>query len=188
MNLIAKDNDIAIRQMEETAEDLKLYLKWMTDPETMKYWEGMTKQYNYDMVVQEYKNSTLEGVTRCIIEYGGEAIGFCQFCTLDAQSYDVEPTDYCRFVKKSETAYGIDIFLGEVRYRDRGIGTRCMRLLIQALFEDYRADVIMIDPKVHNARAIACYHKCGFTDCFVAPGRELQDGVYHDSLIMSIRM
>ncbi|MCI8799510.1 MAG: GNAT family N-acetyltransferase [Lachnospiraceae bacterium] len=47
--------------------------------------------------------------------------------------------------------------------------------------------VLMIDPKIHNARAIRCYHKCGFRDLFVVPERELQDGIYHDSLIMGIR-
>ncbi|HIT07539.1 MAG TPA: hypothetical protein IAB55_00440 [Candidatus Merdivicinus faecavium] len=32
-----------------------------------------------------------------------------------------------------------------------------------------------------------CVLKCGFADYFVAPHRELQDGIYHDSLIMGIR-
>lgn len=43
----------------------------------------------------------------------------------------------------------------------------------------------MTDPKTHNARAIACYRKCGFHDCCVVPQREKQDGVLHDSLIMA---
>lgn len=187
MDIIAKDSDIVIRRMEANADEFHLYLKWMTDPETMKYWEGMTKHYTYEMVVQEHEDSVGEGVIRCIIEWAEKPIGFCQFCVLDPQSYEVSPEKYREFVKEFETAYGIDIFLGEAGCRDRGIGTRCMKLLVQTLFEDYHADVVLIDPKVHNQRAIACYHKCGFTDCFVEPHRELQDGVCHDSLIMSIR-
>lgn len=187
MEYIANNDRIAIRRMEETSEDLNLYLKWMTDPETMKFWEGMTKHYDLEMVAQEYREGVEEGVIKCIIEYDHRPIGFCQFCTLGAEEYDVPPADYSRFVAETQTAYGIDIFLGEVEYRDQGIGTRCMKLLAQTLFTKYHADVIMIDPKVHNARAIACYHKCGFTDCFVTPRRELQDGIYHDSLIMRLQ-
>ena len=44
--------------------------------------------------------------------------------------------------------------------------------------------MLLIDPKTHNIRAIACYRKCGFSDCCVVPQREKQDGVLHDSLIM----
>ena len=94
---------------------------------------------------------------------------------------------YDKFAEESDVVYGIDIFIGEVEYRNRGIGTEALRLLMKALFEDYHADILMIDPKVHNTRAIRCYHKCGFRDLFVVPKRELQDGIYHDSLIMGVR-
>ena len=45
--IIAGKDDIIIRKMEETKEDFQLFLKWMTDPETMKYWEGMTELFTY---------------------------------------------------------------------------------------------------------------------------------------------
>jgi aminoglycoside 6'-N-acetyltransferase len=57
-------------------------------------------------------------------------------------------------------------------------------LLSKALFEIYGADVLVVDPKTHNARAIACYRKSGFTDCFVVPQREAHFGELFDSLIM----
>ena len=158
-----------------------------SDDETMKYWEGMTEQFTYERVVKEYRESAEEQVEQCIIEYDGKAIGFCQFCILNAQYYEVPQIQYDKFVEESDVVYGIDIFIGEVEYRNRGIGTEALRLLMKALFENYHADVLMIDPKVHNTRAIRCYHKCGFRDLFVVPKRELQDGIYHDSLIMGVR-
>ena len=79
------------------------------------------------------------------------------------------------------------MFLGETALRGRGLGTRALKLLLHALFDRYGADAVMIDPKTHNTRAIRCYRKAGFQDLFVVPSRELQDGVYHDSLIMGIR-
>lgn len=187
MYLIAEGNRIAVRRMEENDSDLRLYLKWMTDPETMKYWDGMTEQYDYNRVFQTYKENFEEEVTMCMIEYDREPIGFCQFCVLNAEYYEVPKSEYDRFVKESELVYGIDIFLGEVKYRNQGIGSASLKLVVQALFTDYNADVIMIDPKVHNTRAIQCYRKSGFTDYFTVPHRELQDGIYHDSLIMGIR-
>lgn len=185
--MIAKEENIMIRKMEESDNDFQLFLKWMTDPETMKYWEGMTEQFSYERVVKEYRENVEEQVEQCIIEYDGKAIGFCQFCILNAQYYEVPKIQYDKFVEETDVVYGIDIFLGEVDYRDSGIGTKALRLLMKALFEKYHADVLMIDPKVHNARAIRCYHKCGFKDLFVVPHRELQDGIYHDSLIMGVR-
>lgn len=185
--MIAKEENIMIRKMEESDNDFQLFLKWMTDPETMKYWQGMTEQFSYERVVKEYRENVEEQVEQCIIEYDGKAIGFCQFCILNAQYYEVPKIQYDKFVEESDVVYGIDIFLGEVDYRDSGIGTKALRLLMKALFEKYHADVLMIDPKVHNARAIRCYHKCGFKDLFVVPHRELQDGIYHDSLIMGVR-
>lgn len=174
--MIAEDGTITIREMEANDHDFQLYLNWMTDPQTMKYWEGMTEHFTYQRVVEGYREHVKEQVRQCIIEYQQKTIGYCQFCRiLNAQHYDVPQTQYNRFVGKLDVVYGIDIFIGEVDYRDSGIGTRSLKLLMKALFEKYHASMLMIDPKVHNARAIRCYHKCGFKDLFVVPKRELQD-------------
>ena len=39
MEFIAKENNLAVRRMEENERDISLMLRWMTDPETMRYWE-----------------------------------------------------------------------------------------------------------------------------------------------------
>lgn len=184
VKIIARDDRLCIREMEETEADLGQFLLWMTDPETMRFWEGMTEAYEMDRVVQEYRDHLEEQVAQCMVELDGRMIGFCQFCTLDAVLYEVPQAEWDRVVRPGEVVYGIDMFIGDVSCRDRGIGTRMLGLLCTALFEDCHADVLMIDPKVHNARAIACYRKCGFRDVCVVPQREAQDGVLHDSLIL----
>ena len=55
MNVIANKDNICIRKMEESRDDFELFLKWMTDPDTMKYWEGMNEHFTYDRVVKGYK-------------------------------------------------------------------------------------------------------------------------------------
>lgn len=187
MKQIAREGPVMIREMQENEEDLRLFLKWMTDPQTMKYWEGMSEHFTYERVLSGYREHIGEGVCPCILEYEGKPIGYFQFCLLDAREYEVPKDLYARFTGGVQPVYGIDMFLGETAYRDRGIGTQSLRLLMKALFSDYHAQQLLIDPKVHNVRAIRCYRKCGFADYFVVPHRELQDGIYHDSLIMGAK-
>ena len=168
---VAGDGDIQIRHMEETEQDFQTYLKWMRDLQTMKYWEGMTEHFTYERVVQDYRDSREEHVEQCIIECGSKAIGFCQFCIVNAGNYEVPEMQFEQFADKQDVVYGIDIFLGKVDYRGRGVGTKCMKALMKALFDEWNADMLVIDPKTHNARAIRCYHKCGFRDLCVVSER-----------------
>lgn len=185
--VIAQDDHILIRKMEGNDEDYAIFLKWMTDPETMKYWDGLTVQFTYEKVAEKYKEHVEENITQCIIEYKEKPIGYCQYYIMDETNADVPVDKFQLFAAADDIVYGIDLFLGEVDYRNQGIGTACLKLLTGTLFEVYGADALMIDPKVHNLRAIRCYQKVGFQDLFVIPQRELQDGIYHDSLIMGMK-
>ena len=187
MGIIVQEGNVSIREMEPTKQDFSIFLKWMTDPETMKFWDGMSIHFTYETVIKKYQEHQEEQVEQCIIEYDGAPIGYCQYCLLNAAYFEVPADEYARFVSDGELVYGIDIFIGEVHLRNRGIGTQSLSLLVSFLLKEKGADVILIDPKIHNTRAIRCYHKCGFEDYFIVPRRELQDGIYHDSLIMGIR-
>ncbi len=174
--------------MEDSERDFETYLKWMTDPATMRYWEGMTEKYDRERVEREYREHEDERVTQCFIELDGEPVGYCQFYRVEgAEDMEAPQEEYGRFVREGENVFGVDMFLGKAELRGRGIGSRILKLLCGALFGQFGADVITVDPKTHNARAIRCYHKCGFEDWFVVPEREYQDGVYHDSVIMGKR-
>ena len=60
LEIIAKDKHILIRKMEANEADFHMYLKWMTDPETMKYWEGMTEHFTYSRVIENYWENVRE--------------------------------------------------------------------------------------------------------------------------------
>ena len=62
MEIIAREDRLCIRKMEETETDLDQFLIWMTDPETMRFWEGMTVRFDYTMVEQCYRDHLEEGV------------------------------------------------------------------------------------------------------------------------------
>ena len=95
MAVLVQEDDLALRTMEETEADLRLFLQWMTDPQTMKYWDGMTEIFDYDRVCRHYREHMEEGVTPCFIVLDGEAIGYLQFCEIpDAEANDLPPEEY----------------------------------------------------------------------------------------------
>ena len=185
MEIIAKSERLCIRKMEPAEADFIQRLKWMTDPEVLKYWDG---DYDYDAIEKEYYDCLDEGVTPCFIELDGRAIGYVQFDRIpDAAGYECPEDDWARFIRPEDVVYGIDMFIASPTDRNRGIGTEMLTILGDALFQDYGADVLVVDPKTHLAHAIRCYHKSGFTDCFVVPQREAHFDEMFDNLIMCKR-
>jgi RimJ/RimL family protein N-acetyltransferase len=69
---------------------------------------------------------------------------------------------------------------------NRGYGTEATRLVLRHAFETLRLHRVELRVLEYNARAIACYRKCGF----IEEGRKRQDryraGAYHDTLIMGV--
>ena len=185
--MIAKNEHLQIRKMLPPDSDFRLFLGWMSDPENKKYWDGFSVQYTYEMVETHYWEQLEEKVQPCILEYDGAPIGYCQFSLQTAEEYEVPQADFDAFVRGASRVYAIDIFLGEPDFRDRGLGTQFMCLLLDTLFANYRADAVLIDPKTNNPRAIRCYEKAGFQKLFLVPQRETQDGIAYDSQIMGIR-
>ena len=111
MKIIAEGESIVIRKMEARAEDFQLFLRWMTDPETMKYWEGMTEHFTYERVVKKYWQTAEEGAQQCIIEYNQLPIEFCQFYqVLSAADYEVPDDQYKKVVALVRLYMGLTFF------------------------------------------------------------------------------
>ena len=82
-------------------------------------------------------------VVPCVFYYRNIPIGYLQYCALndlsqtDRQLYHLEQTDH---------VYGIDLFIGETDYWNKGIGTKILSAIIVYLFEYLQAHKIVIDP------------------------------------------
>ena len=183
MTILTASGSLSLRPMTASNADLQQYLRWMQDPEVMRFWDGMTVQHTASSVFEKHRARLDDGVTPCFVLLAGSPIGYCQFYPTDAEAYDCPPAEYHRFLSPTDKVFGIELFLIP-EHRDKGLGTRVITLLCAYLFRDQQADALLIDPKAHNARAIACYKKCGFRPLFTVPAREEQDGILHDSLIM----
>lgn len=57
---------------------------------------------------------------------------------------------------------------------------------MDTLLNKYKADIILIDPKTNNKRAIKCYQKVGFKECCIIKNREKMNGKLYDNVIMKI--
>jgi aminoglycoside 6'-N-acetyltransferase len=80
--------------------------------------------------------------------------------------------------------YGIDQFIGEPQYWNKGIGTRLVTGMVQYLLEEKGATIVIMDPQVRNTRAIQCYEKCGFEKVKFLPEHELHEGVMRDCWLL----
>ena len=116
------------------------------------------------------------------LEYDGKPIGYGQIYGITGEVYE----EY-GYENRNETVYGIDQFIGEPDYWNRGIGTEYLKLVLQFLLEEKQADAVIMDPHQDNVRAIKCYQKTGFRIIKSLPEHELHEGAMRDCYLMEYR-
>ncbi|MGN7401605.1 GNAT family N-acetyltransferase [Cytobacillus praedii] len=121
-------------------------------------------------------------VNGCIIEYNEIEIGYIQYYQLDQETRH----EY-GYEGNRETIYGIDQFIGEPNYWNKGIGTLLVQSMVNFLMEQKQADMVVMDPQIKNARAIHCYEKCGFSKIKMLQKHELHEGEYRDCWLMEYK-
>jgi len=182
-SILIQHGEIALRLMQDDLQDYQLLSKWLTDPTVLEFYEGRDNPHPLSRIVEEYSPKLLrqEQVTPCFILYQTQPIGYLQYYHVteaDRDSYGGYGRD------ENSQLYAIDLFIGESRYWNQGIGTTVLSAALSYLFEDIRADRVLIDPLVSNVRAIRCYEKCGFTKVKQLPNHELHEGRYRHSWLM----
>ena len=185
MKYLFENGDIGIRKMEDNIMDYSLMAKWLSTEELLDYYEGHSNSFDLEKIIKKYapRAKGEEVVVPCLIEYKQKTIGYIQYYLIEPDEYDVGDSVN---MKSYGVAYGMDLFIGETDKWSKGIGTIVARSLISYLFNNENADSIFIDPLTWNKRAIRCYEKSGFIPMVVIRNREMHDGEYKDSLIMSI--
>ncbi len=184
--IICESDEIRVRKLTKNLQDMRYILKWLNNKKVSKYYGGI-KDYTINEIIEKYSKKVDEKeLTACIIELDEKPIGYLQFYNVNNETYEISKLKYKEIVKDNQKAVAIDLFLGDDNSRDKGIGTKTIKMLIATLFNQYKTDVILIDPKINNERAIKCYKKCGFKECFVIKEREEMNGILYDNLIMKI--
>lgn len=173
--LIIKENNLTIRYLQE--QDKHLLVKWLSNPSVLKYYEGRDKPFNLEKVTRKFYNQD-DGVNRYIVEYNVSAIGYIQFYRAN-NKIDV-------YIER-EIIYGMDQFIGETEYWNKGIGTLMVRSMVKYLVGKKQGDRVIMDPQVTNKRALTCYEKCGFKKIRILPEHEFHEGTFRDCWLMEYR-
>jgi aminoglycoside 6'-N-acetyltransferase len=165
--------------MADDPADYEVMARWLSDPAVLEWYEGRDDPFDIDRVARKFGPRVMgeERVVPCIIEHGPDPIGYIQFYPLNADQmaeYDLE----------LQTAFGIDMFIGEPRLWGQGLGSRALDCLARHLIEERRATVLTLDPQVSNLRAIRAYEKAGFARAKLLPDNEMHEGRMRDGLLM----
>jgi aminoglycoside 6'-N-acetyltransferase len=176
VKFIIENKDFRIRTL--VADDKILLTKWLSNPDILQYYEGRDNAFDLEKVKREFFEDE-EGVTRNLIEFEEMPIGYVQFYEID----DDERKLY-GYADSKEIIYGMDQFIGESAYWNKGIGTKLISSVTAYLIRQKGADRLVMDPQTWNERAIRCYEKCGFEKVKLLPKREFHEGEYRDCWLM----
>ena len=127
------------------AADFPLMLKWLSRDHVKEWWDDA--------------DDTLEKVAR---HYGNEDKEVERFILVETNENTEKPIGYFQYYFVDEDSIGIDQFIGEENYLNRGIGEKTIKLFIELIMQNYLPKTIILDPSPENKRAIKCYEKVGF--------------------------
>lgn len=154
MNILCKQDNLALRPLLDQPEEYALLFSWLSHPEISRFYGGDAARE-----VASIRRHVQKGdVCSCLILQQERPIGYLQFYEIP----DAEEKASLLLLPYAHP-YGIDLFLGEPGLLGRGIGTRCLEMVCGYLFAQKHADALCIDPRVDNQRAIRCYEKAGFS-------------------------
>ncbi|WP_077622340.1 GNAT family N-acetyltransferase [Sediminibacillus massiliensis] len=173
--MFIQDGGLTIRLL--TRKDRDLLVKWLSNPVLLAFYEGRDNPHDLSKVNEKFYSGK-DDTTRGIIEYGGEKIGYVQFYQLDMATRKKYGCG------NEEIIYGMDQFIGETDYWDKGIGQLLVGTMVHFLISRKYAQKITLDPRVTNRRAVNCYEKCGFEKVKILPEHEYHEGEYHDCWLM----
>ncbi|MDR6227212.1 GNAT family N-acetyltransferase [Desmospora profundinema] len=168
---------LSVRKVVE--QDIPLLAQWLSDERVLYFYEGRDQPYDEDRVRKEYlTRQEGETIDYGIAEWEETPIGLIQIYKLDKDSmrkYGYPP---------DVSVWGMDQFIGEPDYWNRGIGTRLVQSAVKYLTGEKGAQIVVMDPQVRNSRAIRCYEKCGFQKVQMLPRHEKHEGVWQNCWLM----
>lgn len=172
--MIFQKEKLLVRRLQE--KDSEILSRWLSNPLVLEFYEGRDNPFDIEKVMQKFFNRT-NHVAGCIVEYEGKEIGYIQYYLLDEQAKE-------KYGYADEVVYGIDQFIGETAYWNKGIGSILVRSMAEYLATVKKAKKVVMDPQTWNVRAIRCYEKCSFKKVKLLPKNEYHEGEYRDCWLM----
>lgn len=144
-----------IRSLQDRREDYDYLYKWYLEKEVYGAFEQ--RSLSYDEIVRKYKPRTkVNSVVKVfMIEYENKPIGIVQYQKLSEENKKL-------YRIYDDDVYEIDIFIGDTRLHNKGIGQNVINEMTKYLFNNLNAKKIVMCPLKDNLKAINCYKKCGY--------------------------
>lgn len=138
--------------------DLDLVRRWLSAPHVRRWWYAEGTSY---AEIEEHYLPSIEdrdATKMFLILHENRPIGFIQAYRITAE----DDARYANLVDVEDSA-GIDLFIGESEYVNRGLGRHVIRrFLSEHVFSDPGVEVCVIGPEPENVAAIRAYEKAGF--------------------------
>lgn len=152
-------------------EDIEIYMKWMSDKSVTNN-IGRTQFVTTLEKEKEWIESANKGnkYQFAIITNKDKLIGNCSLFDID-------------FINGNAT---VGIFIGEEEYRNKGLGTEALKILIGYGFNNLNLNNIMLTVFSFNERAIKCYKKVGFKEIGKRRKDVLINNKRYDTIYMDI--
>ncbi|HEK9099093.1 GNAT family N-acetyltransferase [Bacillus pfraonensis] len=177
--MLLQKGKLSIRYVVE--DDVKTISKWLTTSEVLQYYEGRDNPQTPEQVRTHFVHNIKSDEKKCVVEYAGKPIGYIQIYPVDS-----EWKNLYGYIKK-QNIWGMDQFIGDTAYWNKGIGTELVKAAITYIINELEAEAIAMDPRVSNERAIRCYEKCGFQKVKKLKEHELHEGKLEDCWMMEYR-
>ncbi|WP_026688542.1 GNAT family N-acetyltransferase [Alteribacter aurantiacus] len=175
-----ENDELTVWELEKS--DISFMAKWLSDSRVLAFYEGRDQPFDEKKVESEFFTKRERGVHPCLVRWRNEPIGYIQFYEIDDDTralYHLE--------KDGSIRYGIDQFIGEPEYWNKGIGRLLVSGMTDFLIQKKGADCVVMDPHADNDRALACYTKCGYEKVRFLPEHEWHEGKKRDCWLMKKR-
>lgn len=158
-------------------DDLPYLYKWLNDDRVLRFYGGRDRPYENARILREfYPKSPI--VSKNMVLWQATRIGYVQFYPVIGQQL----ATYGYLSRRR--VYGIDQFIGEPQYWNRGIGTKLVSGVCHWLFKKSNVECVVVDPRCDNMRAIHVYQKCGFRKVMRLTAHEWHEQTRHDCWLM----
>ena len=157
-------------------DDLDRYWAWVNDPEVVQYLATAAPHPVSRAQEEEWIRQAVAQTRPPEITFALEAL---------EEGRHIGSVSLHRVGHPARHA-SLGVLIGDKEYWNRGFGTDAVTTMMHYGFEELNLNRVWLEVHDFNARAIACYRKCGF----VEEGRLRQDryrnGQYGDTIVMGV--
>lgn len=147
--------DIAFRTV--NTADLPMLRAWMEQAHWREWWGESETELGYIEDMIEGRDTTKP----FIFQVGGTDFGYIQYWTVADNLIEPWLSQAPWMTALPAETIGVDLSIGESKNLSKGIGSAVLSTFVKKLAKEGFSEII-IDPDLHNSRAIRAYEKAGF--------------------------